>query len=86
MKITVYFDNIGLPVILNIPLTIGNLKYKFYDVYNIPVAEQLLYEQESQDELGDEIYIQNLVDIQSRGLWLQLRNPGSYILFEHNHA
>ena len=59
-------------------LTIGELKDYFHQRLGIPVAEQLLYEQGGQDDLGDNICIQNLEDIENRGLWLELRNPGDY--------
>ena len=80
MDITVHFDDYYLTVRPIQLITIWELKQHFYDVCGVPVADQRLYEQGGQDELGDDICIQDLVNILNRGLWMQLRNPGGYMV------
>ena len=84
LKTRLYTDEIHVDV--NGPARIDQLKNHIYGLYGIPVAEQLLYEQAGQDELGDEdvlgddIYIQDLVDIENRGLKMELRDRERYMV------
>ena len=84
LKVRLYMHEIHVDV--NGRARIDQLKNFIYGFYGIPVAEQRLYEQAGQDELGDEdvlgddIYIQDLVDIENRGLKMELRDRERYMV------
>ena len=84
LKVRLYMHEIHVDV--NGRARIDQLKNFIYGFYGIPVAEQRLYEQAGQDELGDEdvlgddIYIQDLVDIENRGLKMELKNCDRYMV------
>ena len=80
MYITVTFDNHALRLRVNRRVGIGRIKKCLHETLRIPVAEQRLYEQGGRNELGDDIYVQDLVDIENLGLTMELRTREYYMV------
>ena len=78
MIITVTFDNQRLRV--NGQVLIGQLKIYIQQKFGIPVAEQLLHEQERIGRLRDNMYIQDLEDIENLGLRMELGTREYYTI------
>ena len=78
MIITVTFDNQRLRV--NGQVLIGQLKIYIQQKFGIPVAEQLLHEQERIGRLRDNMYIQDLEDIENLGLRMELGTREYYMI------
>ena len=80
MYITVTFDNHALCLRVNRRVGIGRIKKCLHEKLGIPVAEQRLYEQQCQHELGNGDYIQDLEDIDNLRLRMELRTREYYMV------